>query len=458
MYEHSANTELPVDRRPPTWRNRRSRTPPLRTEDLRLLSTRGTTVTARFGTRTAAETDWAILDLVRSTGVVSRVQLAERSGLTGASISRTVKRLLDARLLTEIGPGDSTGGKRPTLLELNARGRFAVGLSVDESQLTYVLIDLRGQVVGELTSPGIGHIDPQVVVHRMAAEIDELIKRCGLRHADVAGVGVGVAGRLDTRGVAMRGSLRTTNWEQFALEVALERAVGLPVTLEHDYVSAALGEFWVGKVPATANFACFYMATGFGCGILLEGDVYRGSSHNAGEIGHLSLGLDGPPCWCGSRGCLEAYAGPRSVLSRALDQADLAERLELTGDEVRLRAEFGRVARAAMAGDAQCLALIEESARYVAAAVLSLSNVLDLDRIVLSGPGFADAAPIYARVARSAIERLSFMREVHPITFELSLLGLRSAAIGSATVALHRSSVAPTVRETTRPREPDDAG
>lgn len=408
---------------------------------------------ARFGARSAAETDRAILDLVRSNGTISRVELAELSGLTGASISRIVKRLLDEQLLREVGQGDSTGGKRRTLLELNAHGRFAVGISVDELQLTYVLIDLRGQVVSEVVSPGIGHTEPQVVVKRIAKEVGALLTRSGLRHADVAGVGVGVAGRLDTRGLAMRGSLRTTEWEQFALEIALEQAVGLPVTLEHDYVAAALGEFWVGKVPATANFVCFYLATGFGCGILLDGDVYRGASHNAGEVGHVILGVDGPACWCGSQGCLEAYAGPRSVLRRALDRAGLAEQLGLTGEEKNVRAEFDMIARAAVDGDAQCLELVEESARYVAATILSLCNVLDLDRVVLSGPGFAEAAPIYLRAVQSAVDRLSFMRQVHPVRIELSHLGLRSAAIGAATVALNGNLAEPAARDMRQLRE-----
>lgn len=395
------------------------------------------TLTARFTGRSAAETGRAIVDLVRSEGVVSRVELAERSGLTGASISRTVKRLLDERLLIEVGHGDSTGGKRPTLLELNTVGRFAVGISVDDARLTYVLINLRGAVIGELVSAGSGLAAPRVVVERVAQDVQSLLARHEIGSTrDVVGIGVAAAGRLDARGVAMRSSREATEWEQFALGTALEEATGLPVTLEHDYVCAALGEFWVGRVPVTADFVCFYAATGFGGGIVLEGAVYRGSSFNAGEIGHMILEAGGPQCTCGSRGCLEALAGPRTVVRQALADAGLARRFALTGADDRIRPEFAAIAGAAEAGDAGCLRLIEESARYVGAAILSLANVMDLDRVVLSGPTFTEAGSIYLRAARDAVGRLSFMRQVHPVTIELSQLGLQSAAIGAATVAL----------------------
>jgi predicted NBD/HSP70 family sugar kinase len=402
--------------------------------------------------RSAAETDHTIVDLVRSGGVVSRIDLAEQSGLTGASISRIVKRLLDERLLVEVGQGDPTGGKRRTMLALNTRGRYAVGMSVDEAHLTYVLVNLTGQVVNHLVSPGIGLAEPRSAVGRMAQEITDLLRGQGIDSTkDVTGIGVAIAGRLDSGDHPLATSREATQWEHFAVELqpSLEQALGLPVTLEHDYVCAALGEFWVGRVPATANLACFYAATGFGCGIVLGGNVYRGTSSNAGEIGHVVLDVNGPPCWCGSRGCLEALAGPRSVVHQARNQPGLAERLNLSGDPEHTRADFAAVAAAAATGDDQCLPIIEESARHVSAAILSFANVMDLDRVVLSGPAFAEAGAVYLGAAATAAERLFFLRQVHPVTVELSQLGLKSAAIGAATVALRGSLTKATVARVT---------
>ena len=108
----------------------------------------------------AQETHSAILDLIRSSGTVTRVDLAERSGLTGASISRVVKQLLADGLIVETGLGDPTGGKRATLLQFNPRARHAVGISIDTPSTTYVVTDMSGRVIEQVSSRGIGRDSP----------------------------------------------------------------------------------------------------------------------------------------------------------------------------------------------------------------------------------------------------------------------------------------------------------
>ena len=378
----------------------------------------------------------AILDLIRSGGVVSRVDLVETSGLTAASITRIVKTLMSDGLVIETGFGDSTGGKRPTLLELNAGSRYAVGISLDDARLTYVVTDLAGVLVGRLVSAGIGDTYPPTVIERIQAELDVLLTQLDIERSDVVGVGVAGAGRRDVSGAVLRASLSAPDWENFAVKQALEAASGFTVFLENDSACAALGEFWVGRIPATQDFATLYMATGIGCGLIIRGSVYGGASSNAGEIGHMIIDVNGPECWCGSRGCLEMLAAPLAVVQRALADTTLATSLGLSGQPSELRMDFARIARAAAQGDPGCVALIEQSANFLAKALISLANLVDLDRLYLAGPGFADAGSIYYRVIRDQLDSLAFMRSVHPVHVELSEVGLESAALGAAAVAL----------------------
>jgi predicted NBD/HSP70 family sugar kinase len=378
----------------------------------------------------------AILDLIRSGGVVSRVDLVETSGLTAASITRIVKTLMSDGLVIETGFGDSTGGKRPTLLELNAGSRYAVGISLDDARLTYVVTDLAGVLVGRLVSAGIGDTYPPTVIERIQAELDVLLTQLDINRADVVGVGVAGAGRRDVSGDVLRASLSAPDWENFAVKQALEAASGFTVFLENDSACAALGEFWVGRIPATQDFATLYMATGIGCGLIIRGSVYGGASSNAGEIGHMIIDVNGPECWCGSRGCLEMLAAPLAVVQRALADTTLATSLALSGLPSELRMDFARIARAAAQGDPGCVTLIEQSANFLAKALISLANLVDLDRLYLAGPGFADAGSIYYRVIRDQLDSLAFMRSVHPVHVELSEVGLESAALGAAAVAL----------------------
>jgi predicted NBD/HSP70 family sugar kinase len=357
------------------------------------------------------------------------------SGLTATSITRMVKSLIDDQLVIETGFGDSTGGKRRGLLEINSRGRYAVGLSLDEARLTYVVTDIGGNVVGQLVSPGIGQAAPGVAIVRIADELEQLFRQLDISTKVIVGIGVAGAG-LDLSAGAQHLSLTAEEWDSFAVQEALEALVGLPVVRDNDAACAALGQFWVGRIAATQDFATLYMSRGFGLGLMIGGSVSRGASSNVGEIGHMIVDIDGPNCWCGSRGCLEMVAAPRAIVARALEDADLVAELDLAGEDQRLRHDFDAIARAAVRGDVRCVSLIERSARHVAAAVLSVVNLLDLDRVYLAGPGFADAGAIYVRAVRDLVTGFARTRAVHGVSVELSEPGLDTAAAGAASLAL----------------------
>lgn len=377
----------------------------------------------------------AILDMIRSSGVVSRNELAEQSGLTPTSITRMIKSLIDDDLVVESGFGDSTGGKRPSLLELNRRAKFAVGVSLDDARLTYVVADLDGSVVGRLATQGIHSQSPKEVVARIAAELEQAFDHLDIPRDKVVGLGVAGAG-LDVRRGTEELSLTTADWESFALEEALEAATGLPTVRGNDSACAALAQYWRGRIPSTDDVATLYMANGFGLGLVIGGSLMRGASSNFGEIGHMILEFDGPLCWCGARGCLEALATPRAVVQQALADAPLTAELGIVGGEARLRSDFNKIARAASSGEARCLALIDRSARYVAAALLSAMNLMDLDRIYLAGPGFADAGAIYVGRIREALRSFARTRAVHGVQVEISEPGVDPAAEGAASLAL----------------------
>ncbi|TDO47811.1 putative NBD/HSP70 family sugar kinase [Kribbella sp. VKM Ac-2527] len=386
---------------------------------------------------TAQETHSAILDLIRSSGTATRVELAQRSGLTAASISRVVKQLLADGLIVETGPGDPTGGKRATLLQFNPRARHAVGISIDTLSITYVITDMNGRVIEQLASRGIGRDTPATAIKRIVNELEDLIHKADVEPATLVGVGVALAGRQGAGESLLRSRANRYAWEPFAVMGKLSGAIEYPVVVENDSTCAAIGEFWAGRIPSVNDFATVYLAAGFGLGLVTNGDVYRGSSSNVGEIGHMVLDVKGPSCWCGGFGCLEALAAPARVVFLAGQDDGLVRDLGLHGRNSAIRADFAKIARGAVAGDQRCLALIEKSAWYLAKALLSITNLLDLSQIILAGPGFSEAGEIYARVASNELGRLSFVRAMHSTRVELSKLGPSAAALGAASLVLH---------------------
>jgi predicted NBD/HSP70 family sugar kinase len=386
---------------------------------------------------TALETHSAILDLIRSSGEVTRIELAARSGLTGASISRIVKQLLAEGLVIETGVGEFTGGKRRTIIQLNASARHAVGVSLDDVGVTYMVTDLAGSVVGRHRTAGIASGSPVGVIKRVVGELGAFLDGSGIERRTLVGIGVAMPGRRDEVHRVRRSDPEATGWELLAVQEALGSASGLPVAVENDSTCAAIGEYWVGRIPASTDFATLYMANGFGLGLVIDGDAYRGASSNVGEIGHLVLDVNGPECECGNRGCLEALAAPRRVVELGLQRPGLGVRLGLVERRDRLRRNFGKITEAAQAGDQDCRELVEQSAFYLAKALVSITNLLDLDRIILAGPAFSSAAEIYLRTAAAELDRYSFIRAVHPTMITLSSAGQDSAALGAAALVLH---------------------
>ena len=259
----------------------------------------------------------ALLDLIRASGQISRVQLVRETGLTGATVSTVVRRLIDDGLVVEVGRAESTGGKPAVLLSLDPDARFAVGVHLDHGGITYVIANLGGAIVGRWRRPGVGADSPVVVVARVASELATFVARIGVDPDRLLGLGVVSPGPITgSIGMVLAPPVLEA-WTDFPLADALQAAVGLPVLIENDATASAIGEYWAGPMETSTCFAALYMGTGIGAGIMVHGDVYRGASGNTGEVGHICVDIDGPACWCGGQGCVEALAGPASVVAAA---------------------------------------------------------------------------------------------------------------------------------------------
>ncbi|MFF4500172.1 ROK family protein [Streptomyces sp. NPDC001401] len=244
-----------------------------------------------------------VLDLLRTAGAdgISRLELAERTGLTPQAVSKITARLRDEGLVTEAGRRASTGGKPRTVLRLVPEAGHAVGLHLDRDGLRAVLVDLTGAVVGERrTSLDLG-AGAEEVLSAVAGETGSLAG--ALLTAPLLGVGVALPGPLDhTRGVLHRVT-GFPEWDGFPLRDALARRLGGPVVVDKDTNAAALGLAVGGE---GGSFAYLHLGTGLGAGLVIGGAVHRGARTGAGEFGHQVVQLDGPPCGCGNRGCVEA--------------------------------------------------------------------------------------------------------------------------------------------------------
>jgi len=393
--------------------------------------------TAGRGRRTGARE--SILDAIRSAEPLSRVELAAMTGLTEAAVSMTVRRLLEEGLLVETGR-TPTGGKPRTLLRLDPAARLSVGIHIDEHATTYVLTGQTGGVVSRLARPVPADTvepDADAMVDSLVTDIGVLLDGSGVDRARCLGIGLVWA------------SPRVVLGPPGDLDRRLAEVTGLPVFVENDATAAAVGEYWVARVGPTRAFAALYMGGGIGAGIVIDGVALRGTKSTAGEFGHLCLQVDGPECWCGSRGCLEALAGPQVVVRAARADPVAAAEAGLTRRGRRRNqrqapsrgavGDFAAVARAARAGAPACRALLDDSARYVAAAAESVVNLLDIDLLVLTGPGFAAASFVYGPAITARIATADGQTWHRSVSVTVSLAAATASATGAAALVLQSS-------------------
>jgi predicted NBD/HSP70 family sugar kinase len=377
-----------------------------------------------------------VLDLIRAARTISRVELAASSGLTPPTISEVVRDLMTDGLVVEAGRGASTGGKPPTLLQLNPPARYSVGVQLERNTCVLVVVDLAGRPVARTSFHGTAQMPPEQALPFLAAQVNAILDAAAVDRGRVLGVGLVSYGPQDRHAGLLLTPQPTGAWYDYPVAPRLAEILGMPVLLDNDAAAAAIGEYWMGTVDPRSTYGCIYMATGIGGGVVVAGEVYRGSSSNSVEIGHISVDVHGEECPCGNRGCLENFAGPSAVVRQARETPGLNGHLALDPAGTDYLTDFARIAAAANTGNAEARHLIERSARYLGHAAVTISSLFDLDLIVLAGPSFAVAGPIYQRLIQQEVDRRTFARRAHPVRVVPSVSGSDAAAIGGAVLVL----------------------
>lgn len=382
-----------------------------------------------------SKTRGVVLDLIRAAQTVSRVELAANSGLTPPTITQIVRELMEHGLVVEVGRGASTGGKPPTLLQLNPQARYSVGVLFERNICVVVVTDLAGRPVARTSFHGTELLPPELALPLVASRVEALLGTVGVERGKVLGVGLVSYGPQDRQAGVLLTHQPTAEWFGYPIAPELSELLDLPVLLDNDAAAAAIGEYWLGAVEQSSTYGCIYMASGIGGAVVSAGGIYRGSSSNSVEIGHISIDPGGEECDCGNRGCLENYAGPGAVIRQAFATEGLARRLGLDPLGIDSLADFALIAAAA-ADDPQARELIERSAGHLAVGAVTMATLFDLDLIVLAGPSFAAAGPTFRSLIEREVQRRSFARRAHPVTVVQSVSGSDAAAIGGAVLVL----------------------
>ncbi|MBT2499682.1 ROK family transcriptional regulator [Agromyces sp. ISL-38] len=377
-----------------------------------------------------------ILDTIRRNREgLSRVEIAEHTGLSAQTVSNVSRRLLDDGIIREAGQRILGVGKPRIILQLDPSGGYAIGVHLDPAVITYVVLDLDGRVVAHTATRTPSGVAPERVIAGMRNSIDAIIADAGVDRSRVLGVGIAAPGPLDLeQGVVLDPPL-LEGWHGVPLRDALAESTGLMVLLEKDVTAATVAELWMSSGHERDDFMFFYYGTGVGVGLAIAHEAVRGATNNAGDAGHLMVDPDGPVCSCGRRGCLGDAIMPRALVGGALSSGLIAAP---TGglDGVGIDEGLGQLAALAASGDAEASRVLEQMAGRIATAVVTVANLLDLDTVVFGGPYWNLVSPlVLARIAE-LVNSSDALVTTHPIAVTVSAIGDDVAAVGAACLVL----------------------
>jgi predicted NBD/HSP70 family sugar kinase len=372
----------------------------------------------------------SVLQLIWQQRRISRAEIARQAGLSRSTVSEIVGELLPTGLVAEIGAGPSRGGRRPIVLEFQDDAYVVLGVEMGANHVCVALTDLRGRILNWVCRPHPVRDDPRgargVITELCVQSLDPAVAG-GI---PLAGIGVAAPSPVHPTEPRQLDKVVLPEWGGELGLGTLAESLGAPLMVDNDANLGALAERWWGAGREVDDFFYIKLATGIGAGYVFDGQIYRGATGVAGEIGHVAIDPRGKTCVCGLRGCLATMVGAEALLQRT---AELAA--DQPAHPSHGRFTMADLLQAAQAGDPLVLAVVREAAESLGIAVAGLLNVLNPSLVVIGGD-LARLGPLLVDPLRAAVQQRTLISSMAAAEIRTSELGPQSVAVGAATMIL----------------------
>ena len=350
-----------------------------------------------------------VIHALRDEGLISRAEIARRTGLSRSTVSSLVSELQADGLVVErpepaAARGDQ-GGRPPILLSFDASAGIAVGIDFDHHHVRVAVSDLSSRILAEREE----QLDTDHLAHEgldaAAALVDQLLCDAGVELSRVIGAGMCLPGPVHRRTGVVGSTAILPGWVGVAAADEMRRRLDLPILVDNDANLAALAEAAFGAGRDAKDLIYLMISSGIGAGLVLNGRLYRGAEGLAGELGHVLVDADGPVCRCGNRGCLETVAGTDAL--------------------VRLARE----------GDLGCRRVVADAGRAIGKAAAMLVNVLNPELLIVGGD-LAEAGELLLDGVRESLVRSALPSAAEAADVVAGTLGDRAEVLGAIALVL----------------------
>lgn len=384
----------------------------------------------------------ALVDLIRFAGRgVARTDIAQELGLSRASVTMIINDLIDSGIILETESRSTRSGRPPVVLDINPKSGLAAAIDMGATHLGVAIGDFSAHVLEEVEHPFRIANGPKQCLEEADRALREVLEKCGLSVSDLSAVGVSVPGPVITdTGMVMAPPIMP-GWDRFPIRATLENLWSVPVALNNDANFGAIGEWVFGAGRGEKNLAFIKVGSGIGAGLIINRQIFGGTTGSAGEIGHLTIDENGPVCTCGNRGCLEAFAGGQAIELQAQKLVESGKRTLLSESNSK-SISVREVAEAARRGDLAAQEILHRSGTFIGIAVAGLINLVN-PSVVIIGGGVAEVGELLTAPIRKVVRERSLRAAEHAVKITTAMLGRRSTLIGAmvqaANIAIHNT-------------------
>uniref|UniRef100_UPI00313D4046 xylose repressor n=2 Tax=Bacillus sp. OTU2372 TaxID=3043858 RepID=UPI00313D4046 len=363
-----------------------------------------------------------LLNEIVANSPISRAKLSEKTGLNKSTVSSQVNTLIEKNLIFEIGQGQSSGGRKPVMLVFNKNAGYSIGIDIGVDYMNCILTDLKGNIV---------HEDYQLVESQSSEEIkDVLILKINNLKAQMPespygliGIGLCVPGLVNSEQKVI--FTPNLNWNyELDLKPLIEQEFKVPVFLENEANAGAYGEKEFGAAKNYENLVYVSVHTGIGVGIIINNDLYRGVRGFAGEMGHLTIDLNGLKCSCGNRGCWELYASEKALIKSLSRQQQ--EKL-FNQDIIKL----------ANQNNPDILMALQKFGFYLGIGLTSILNTFNPQAVIIRN-NIVEALPMVLNSIKNSVTSRTYQQLENSYELLPSSLGKNAPALGACSIAIEQ--------------------
>lgn len=377
-----------------------------------------------------------VIELLRKNDRTFKAELSRMTRLSQPTILKIIEELNQKKLITQLGLGQSTGGKMPDLIGLNYNQHHIMGVDIGSTRILAVIINLQGEIIYSMENSVSAAEGQEVVISHLIKVIQDTLAAGKELHYNIIGVGIGMPGLIDQK----KGNVVFSpnfGWENVPLLNILKESIQLPIRIDNVSRTMACGEKYFGDCGDVDNFVCVNIGHGIGAAMMVNGELYSGSSSTAGEFGHFSVRQNGRICECGNRGCLQSIASGNAIARTAREFVESGmgnEMLQAAHNDINA-IDAKIVFDLAAKKNPAAMEIVKEVVHYLGISMANLINLMDPHAIVITG-GVSKAQDTLIQPLTAEIRNHQMRNAGRSVRVYVSRLGDNCAAIGAAAMIM----------------------